>query len=131
MCALIRKARAVYTGKLPCPWRIPPCRSFGADTPRWSYFSPGDEVDVVVSDTAYPAVDRSEEELGLEHQEKVAEENAYVYFALKEPTFDLEDGDRGSVTLVLDERHDALLVPSEAISSAGGQPSCIIRMKKA
>ena len=95
---------------------------FRADTDQWARFSPGDEVDVVVSNDIYPAIVRSEEELGLAPQEKLEGETAYVYFALKEPSFDLEDGDRGSVTLVLDERHDVLLVPSDAVSSASGQP---------
>ena len=62
-----------------------------------------------------------EEELGLAPREKEAGQKAYVYFALTQPTFDLEDNDRGTLTIVLDSRHDVLRVPSSAISTINGE----------
>lgn len=94
---------------------------FRAETTLWSSFHPGDEYDITVSRTAYPAVVTEAEALGLEPQERVEGEKAYVYFALKEPTFELEEGDRGTVELIIEEYTDVLHVPSETVSSAGGQ----------
>jgi len=94
---------------------------FRAETPLWSSFRPGDEYDITVSRVSYPAVVTGEEELGLEPQKRTEGEKAYVYFALKEPAFDLEEGDRGTVELILEEYIDVLHVPANTVSSAGGQ----------
>ena len=40
---------------------------------------------------------------------------------LKNPTFDLEDGDRGTLTLTLDSREDVLMVPESAVTTANGE----------
>lgn len=94
---------------------------FRAETEHWDRMIPGEEYDIEVGDAVYAAVVKTEEELGLEPQEKVEGEKAYVYLALTEPTFELQDGDRGRIEIVLAERRDALYVPSAALSSAGDQ----------
>jgi len=75
-----------------------------------------------VGNNSYSAVVTTEEELGLPVQEKVEGERAYVYFALLEPSLELESGDTGSISILLDSRYDVLMLPSTAISSAGGEP---------
>lgn len=94
---------------------------FRGETGYWSNFKPGDEYSIAVSKKAYDAVVVTEEELGIASSEKIEGEKAYVYFKLKEPTFELESGDRGTVELVLDERFDVLSIPQEAVSTAGEQ----------
>ena len=69
----------------------------------------------------YEAVVASEAELGIQEQEKTEGKAAYVYLLLKTPAFDLEDGDRGTFTLVLDSRKDVLMVPEKAVTTANGQ----------
>ncbi len=94
---------------------------FRSETKLWNEFEPGDEILITANKKEYEAVVASEEELGLPPQEKVADKEAYVYFLLKAPAFDLEDGDRGTIVLTLDSRTDVLMVPESAISSANGQ----------
>lgn len=94
---------------------------FRAETDKWSSFKKGDEFDIAVSKNLYAAVVADEAELGIAETEKIEGEKAYVYFRLKEPTFDLESGDRGTIDLVLDERYDVLTVPKESVSTAGEQ----------
>ena len=94
---------------------------FRAETDLWDRFEPGQLVTITSSKVDYEAVVVTEEELGLAPREKEAGQKAYVYFALTEPTFDLEDNDRGTLTIVLDSRHDVLRVPSSAISTINGE----------
>ena len=94
---------------------------FRAETEYWDRFHPGDGVIVTAKKTDYAAVVMSEAELGLEKAEKTPGKKAYVYFALNEPTFDLEDNDRGTVVLTLDTREDVLCVPSGAVSVINGE----------
>jgi len=94
---------------------------FRAETELWDRFEPGQECVITVRKVDYEAVVASEAELGLPETEKVQGEREYVYLKLKNPTFDLEDGDRGTLTLVLDSREDVLIVPASAVSSANGQ----------
>lgn len=95
---------------------------FRAETEFWNYFSSGDECEIVVDKKTYPAVVTDEESLGLEPTEHAEGKSAFVYFMLKEPSFELEDGDRGRITLMLDQRLDVLHIPAKAVSSANGQP---------
>ena len=94
---------------------------FRAETDLWDCFEPGQIVTITSSKVEYEAVVSTEEELGLPPQEKEVGKKAYVYFALTEPTFDLEDNDRGTLTVELDSRHDVLRVPSSAISVINGE----------
>ena len=94
---------------------------FRAETKYWHLFESGDEYDIVANKKTYRAVVASEEELGIEAQEKVMGKNGYVYFVLTEPAFELEAGDRGSMEIVVEQRLDVLNVPQKAIFYAGDQ----------
>lgn len=94
---------------------------FRADTVYWSNMKPGDEFIITANKKEYEAVVASEAELGIQEQEKTEGKAAYVYLLLKTPAFDLEDGDRGTFTLVLDSRKDVLMVPERAVTTANGQ----------
>lgn len=94
---------------------------FRADTDLWELFEPGQEYLITVSKKEYEAIVVTEEELGIPATEKVPGEKEYVYFKLKQPTFDLEDGDRGTLVVVLDSREDVLKVPESAVSTANGE----------
>ena len=94
---------------------------FRAETDLWDHFEPGQVVVITSSKVEYEAVVKAEEELGLAPQEKEAGKKAYVYFALTEPTFDLEDNDRGTLIIELDSRQDVLRVPTDAISVINGE----------
>lgn len=94
---------------------------FRADTKYWNLFEPGQEYSITVNKKEYEAIVVSEEELGLKPTEKVEGESAYVYLKLKNPAFDLEDGERGTLTIVLDSREDVLKVPQSAVTSANGE----------
>lgn len=95
---------------------------FRMETEYWHHFRPGDEVEITVSKQNYVAIVASEEELGLPVTEKKEGKKAVVYLRLKEPAFDLEDGDAGRFDLILQVWEDVLTVPSTAVSSAGDQP---------
>lgn len=94
---------------------------FRAETKLWKYFVPGDEHVITVSKTPYETVVVSEAELGLEESEKTEGKNAYVYLRLKNPAFELEEQDRGTLILLLDSRTDVLMIPEDAVASANGQ----------
>lgn len=95
---------------------------FRANTEHWALFQPGDEVEITVSREPYRAVVADAASLGLEEAERVPGERANVYFVLSEPAFALEDGDIGSLELVLSEHMGVLYVPTSALSAAAGQP---------
>jgi len=44
-----------------------------------------------------------------------------VYLKLKNPSFEMEDGAKGSVVLVLDSREDVLMLGQGAVSEINGQ----------
>lgn len=94
---------------------------FRAETKLWDRFEPGQEYVITVSKADYEAIVTAEADLGLPETEKVEGETEYVYFMLKNPTFDLEDGDRGTLVLTLDSRTDVLMVPESAVTTADGQ----------
>lgn len=93
---------------------------FRAETVYWDRFEPGQTVTITANRVEYEAVVMSEEQLGLKETEHLENTKAYVYFALSEPTFELEDNDRGTMTLVLDTRENVLRVPKNAISTING-----------
>ena len=94
---------------------------FTAKTKYWSYLPVGTEVTITVSKVEYEAVVADETELGIAASEKVEGEDANVYFTLKNPAPELESNDRGSLTLLLDERRDVLRISESAVSSVGGE----------
>ena len=95
---------------------------FKANTEHWEHFRVGDEYEITVSRQPYRATVADEASLGLEAPQKVPGERADVYFVLSEPAFELEDGDIGSLVLVLSEHLDVLYVPTAALSASQGQP---------
>lgn len=95
---------------------------FRANTEYWDRFSPGDVHEITVQKIPYEAVVASAEELGLKEQTRVEGKKSYVYFALTQPSFELEDGDVGTIEIVLDERLDVLHVPAKTVSAAGETP---------
>ena len=94
---------------------------FRAETEYWDMLEPGQIVEIISSKVAYEAQVVTEAELGLPETEHVPGEKAKVYFALTEPTFDLEDNDRGALTIVLDSREDVLMVPEKAVATINGE----------
>lgn len=92
---------------------------FRAETVNWDRFREGDEYEIVFDETIYPAVVTGEAALGLSEQEKEPGKKAFVYFVLKEPSFELSDGDRGSFELELERREDTLYVDKDAVMAAG------------
>lgn len=94
---------------------------FRAETEYWDKFVPGDRYEIVVNKKIYPTVVTDEAELGLESTDRGDGKYGVVYFALEEPSFELEEGDLGKVTLTLDQRLNVLNVPVQAVSSVDGQ----------
>ena len=95
---------------------------FHASTEYWDRFTPGEVYWITVKKEDYEAVVVSEEELGLAPQARETGKRSYVYFALTRPSFELKDGDTGTVEMVVDQRLNVLHVPAGAVSAAGGRP---------
>ena len=91
--------------------------AFCADSRYWSYFQPGQEYMITVAGTQYRTRVVSEEELGLPANDYTDEIYGLTYFQLLEQASALEDGDRGTVTVVLDTRQDVLMVPASAVTN--------------
>lgn len=92
---------------------------FRAETKYWDRFHEGDEYEILVNKVPYVIVVASEESLGLPAREKEPDKQAYVYFVLKEASFELSDGDYGTIELIRDQRLNVLHVPSNAVLNAG------------
>ena len=90
---------------------------FKAETTYWPYFEYGAEFTVTSNGEEYLATVCTEEELGLEPEEKKEGKNGTVYLVLNETALQLEDGDKGQVDLVLGHSENTLLVPSSAVST--------------
>ena len=95
---------------------------FRANTEHWEQFHAGDEYEIVVRNQPYRAVVTDETALGLEKAERVPGKRADVYFVLSEPAFELEEGNIGTLVLVLSEHHEVVYVPSNALSATDGNP---------
>lgn len=95
---------------------------FKADTALWNAFQPGDRFEITVNKKTYPAtcVDPVET-LGIEPEEKVEGDFACVYLVLDDPAAEVSDGDRGTLTLVLDSRKDVLRLPNNTVHEAQGK----------
>lgn len=82
------------------------------------YFPLGTQVVIRMKDgTEYSAVSVSAEELELPEASKPT-----VYLQLSQPDPTLEDGDRGTIELILDSREDVLYVNRSAVRMADDQP---------
>ena len=92
---------------------------FRAETKLWPLFAPGDPHEIEVDGEVLPLVVASEEDLGLEPQEKIEDKKAYVYFKLIETNPVLESGAYGAIYLEIDRRDDVLHVPQSAVMEAG------------
>ncbi len=95
---------------------------FRGETEWWSYFHEGDEYVITSNNREYHAVVTGEETLGLSPNENVEGEKGYVYLALTEPAFDLDDGSRGTLILTRDSRTNVLMIPEDAVTLANGEP---------
>lgn len=95
---------------------------FRASTEHWNHFVPGDSHVITVKKEPYEAVVVSAQELGLKEPVREKGKKSYVYFALTQPSFELKDGDTGTVEIVLDERLNVLYVPAKAVTTADGKP---------
>lgn len=95
---------------------------FRGETEWWSYFHEGDEYVITSNNREYHAVVTGEETLGLSPTEHVEGEKGYVYLALTEPAFDLDDGSRGTLILTRDSRTNVLMIPEDAVTLANGEP---------
>jgi len=93
---------------------------FQAETKYWSKVEPGQEYVIAIRNKEYEAVAVSEKELGLPETEKEDGLSARVYLKLKDAA-QLEDGDRGTLKLVLDTREDVLMVPEAAVTKIAGK----------
>jgi len=95
--------------------------TFQAETAYWDRFSPGDSYTITVGKVPYAATVVDETTLGLPPEERVEGKKANIYLVLDEVTFELEDGDRGALVLILDQRLDVLKLPTNAVSILNGQ----------
>lgn len=95
---------------------------FRASTEHWNRFVPGDSHVITVKKEPYEAVVVSAQELGLPEPVRTEGKKSYVYFALTQPSFELMDGDTGTVEIVLNERLNALYVPAKAVTAADDKP---------
>ncbi len=94
---------------------------FRADTKIWSTFTPGDVYSVAANDREYAVTVIDAAELGLETKGRTEGKSDYVYFSLNEPVFDLEDGAKGSITIVTTNVTNVKAVPKAAISNINGK----------
>ena len=95
---------------------------FRSSTEHWDRFRPGDIHQISVRKESYEATVVTAGELGLPEPVREAGKRSYVYFALTQPSFELKDGDTGTLEIILDERMDVLYVPAKAVSAANGKP---------
>jgi len=90
------------------------------ETDLWEHMQVGDLFIMIIDREEYEAVVVDEESLGLPRTEPNANNKNYVYMALVQPMF-LDDGARGTVTVILDSRTDVLKLPTKAVTSANGE----------
>ncbi|MDF2542319.1 MAG: efflux transporter, family, subunit [Herbinix sp.] len=88
---------------------------FEAKTDRRDFFEPGMEFIVSVDQSEYnvAVVDPSELEMKASDQS--------VYFEVQDPLAELNQKDKGTVTIVVDQREDVLYLPAEAVTSIDGK----------
>ena len=94
---------------------------FMANTEYWDALLVGTQVTITVSKAEYAATVADEAALGLPVTAHTPGEKGTLYFTLDQPALELEDNDRGSMTITLDGRDDVLMVNKKAISRAAGE----------
>lgn len=92
---------------------------FRAETKNWHCLRAGDLFDVEVNKQPCTLQVVSEEEIGIEPQEKTEGKKAYVYFMLTDPGLGIEEDDYASVVVELERHEDVLHVPADAVMKAG------------
>lgn len=80
------------------------------------YFTTGDQVTLTCQKKEYEAEVVDGAQLGLQ-----TEDEAVAYLKLTQPDPTLEDGDRGTIELTLDQRLDTLYVSAKAVKTANGE----------
>jgi len=94
---------------------------FRAQTQYASHFEAGSEQTIRCGQDSYEAVVCTAQELGLSEAQALGNRDETVYFRLRNPEYDLKDGTKGTLTLILDTRAQALTVPAQAVSRINGQ----------
>lgn len=92
---------------------------FSVSTEYWELLPEGMKVDITVGDRVYETTVTAAETLGQPVTPRESGKKAMVYMVLAAPDAELGNSDQGSFTLLLDERHDVLLIPEEAVGQAG------------
>ncbi len=94
---------------------------FQANTEYHDMFVPGSPMTVTVGKDEYTATVVTAQELGIVKTGVSPKGKENVYLMLDEMNFDLEDGDRGSVTLILEQSLDTLKLPKGAVGRVNGE----------
>lgn len=94
--------------------------AFTVDAKYASYLPIGTEVTITCNKQEQEAVAVDAADLGIDVSD--AEEPVPVYLKLKEPDPSLEDYDKGTLNLILEQRFDVLYVQKEAIQNADSDP---------
>lgn len=94
---------------------------FSASSEYWDRFNIGDKYVITCKKVDYEATVIDPYEYGIDPGERIEGKRANVYLTLDTPALELEDNDKGTLTLVLDSRTDCLIVHQDAISSADGE----------
>lgn len=83
-------------------------------------FVPGEKVKVSTDEMEYEALVLSPEE--LDGIEGITEDSKEVYLRVESEDNLLQNGDRGKVTFILQERNDVLYLPTAAVHQDNGKP---------
>ena len=94
---------------------------FSASTDKWDLFTAGDVYTITCKKVDYEAVVIDPYEYGIDPGKREVGKRANVYLILSTPALELEDNDKGTLTLVLDSRTDVLIVHEDAISTANDE----------
>ena len=94
--------------------------AFTVDAKYASYLPIGTEVTITCNKQEQEAVVVDAADLGIDVSD--TEEPVPVYLKLKEPDPSLEDYDKGTLNLILEQRSDVLYVQKEAIQNADSDP---------
>ena len=94
---------------------------FSASSDKWDLFKVGDKYTITCKKKEYAATVIDPYEYGIDPGKREIGKRANVYLTLDVPTLELEDNDKGTLELILDSRHDVLIVHEDAISSANGE----------
>ena len=90
-----------------------------AQTQYWDMFQAGDVYNIKINGSGYPATVIEPEEIGMERLAHTDEENELypVYFRIDDMSAYLYSDLRGTITITLGEKKDALYVPASAVTT--------------